>query len=197
MEFIEKMRGFLLTPTKTFKAERKTSFVDAIKYGLLGLLIMAILTAIITAIFGAIDVWSITQPIGGAAGTTTLAAFFGVIVFGFIGLMLVGLWLHLWVFIFGGKQGIANTLKTVFYAYSPVYVLGWIPIVSFFANIWHLVLTVIGLTKLQKLSTGRAVGAVIVAIVIPLIIIAMLAAWAISIMGPTFLTSLTQLSTLQ
>ena len=58
------------------------------------------------------------------------------------------------------------------------------PLISFVAGIWTMVLGVIGLTQLQKLSTGRAIGAVLVSVIIPLIIAVAITIWAATAMGP-------------
>lgn len=192
MEFINKLKGFLFKPSKSFTAEEKSTVSSALKYGLIGLIILAILNAIIATVFS--SVLPLPLPFEGATGGIMAAiSFFATLFFGFIGIIIMGLWLHLWVYIFGGR-GIGNTLKTVFYAYSPVYVLGWIPIINFLANIWYLVLAIIGLTKLQGLSTPRAIGAVVIAIIIPVIIIIALILWAVSLVGPEVLAAMGQMS---
>lgn len=195
MEFVDKLKGFLTQPKKAFKKEQKTNIKEALKYGFFGLVILGILTVVIMLIAGPsiISAMLVTTTFTGA---TAIAVFIGIIVLGFICLLICSAWIHLWAYIFGARQGIGNTVKTIFFAYSPAYILGWIPIVSFFAKIWYLVLIVIGLTQLQKLSTGKAIGALVIAIVIPLIILVALVLLAISLLGPQFLAAMEELGEL-
>jgi hypothetical protein len=60
-----------------------------------------------------------------------------------------------------------RTYAAVVYGETPQMLLGWIPIVNFFAGIWGLVLEVMALKRQHGISTGRE----ILAIVIPLVII--------------------------
>ena len=98
---------------------------------------------------------------------------------GFFGMLITALWYHLWAYIFGARQGYKNTIKALFFGSTPTYIFGWIPFVNIIAGIWSLVLLGIGLKKLQKLSTGRAIATVLVAVIIPLAIIGALVLWAI------------------
>ena len=47
-----------------------------------------------------------------------------------------GLWLHLWVFLVGGRNGVGQTIKAVMYGATPSCLLCWIPIVGIIAGIW-------------------------------------------------------------
>ncbi len=176
--FKDKVIAFITKPAKAFEAEDKTDIGNAIVYGLFGLLIRGFLTAILITL--ALSVFGLT--IGNIFGLGALGSIAGgglgivaaVIVFivsvigGFIGLLISGLWFHLWAYVMGARNGLGQTMKTVFYANTPDYILGWIPFISVATNIWSLVLAGLGLTKLQKLTAGKAAVAVIIAIAIPL-----------------------------
>jgi hypothetical protein len=97
--------------------------------------------------------------------------FIAVLVGGIIGAFIDGLWIHLWVYIVGGRKGVGQTIKAVMYGATPYCLLGWIPIVNFIAEIWMIVVAILGVRQLHELSTGKAVLAVIIAIIIPAIII--------------------------
>jgi len=58
--------------------------------------------------------------------------------------------------------------------------IGWIPVIGIIVGgIWALVLAILGIRELQQVSTGRAVGAVILASFILLVIIVLIASWFI------------------
>ncbi len=172
--FIERVKAFITKPGKAFEAEHKTSVKEAILYGLKGSLILAILLGTILGI---------TSPIGNFGLLAIPVMIVVTFVLNFFGLFLGALWCHLWAYIFGARQGVRNTLKALAFSSTPTYILGWIPLVKYITGLWSLVLLGIGLKKLQKLSTGRAVAAVVIAVLIPLIIIIILFAWLLATYG--------------
>jgi hypothetical protein len=172
MAFVEQIKAFLTAPSKTFDSVKQVNVGSAFRYFLPLLLIFSILVAIISAallslaagIFGTI----FAGPLGGAlAGLITgpiaaLVIFVFAIVLGIIGIFIGGLWLHLWTYIFGGRKGVGQTIKVCMYAFTPTAIIGWIPIISFIAGLWSVILTIIGIRQLHSISTGRAIGAVII-----------------------------------
>jgi hypothetical protein len=172
--FIERVKSFLIHPSKAFEKEHKTSMREAMIYGLIGFLILAIPYSIV---FGILDILKASS-----LGIYTIPVLFMLILFGgFFGTFLGASWYHLWAYVFGARQGLKNTTRALFFANTPTYVLGWIPLVNFFAGIWSLILFGIGLTKLQKLSTKRAIGAILIAVLIPLIIVLIVVIWALGL----------------
>jgi hypothetical protein len=156
MVYQKKVLGFLTAPAKAFRAERKTSVQEAFKYVLVLSLVLAVLSGAYAAFIGG--------PVAGAVGG--IAAYLGSV----IGLVISGLWVHLWVYFLGGKKGLHETMKTIFFAETPGFLLGWIPYVNIVAIVWMIVLDVIGLKVLQNMPTGRAAAAIIIAIAIPLLL---------------------------
>ena len=63
-----------------------------------------------------------------------------------------------------------QTFKALMYGATPSLLLGWIPFINFLALIWALIVEIIGIRQLHEISTGRAVAAVILAIIIPLVV---------------------------
>jgi len=88
----------------------------------------------------------------------------------FAGLFISGSLTHLFVRAFGGRKGYANTIKAFVYGDTPFLLFGWIPFVGMLFWIWALVLNIIGIRQLHEISTGRAVGAVLLSIVALVII---------------------------
>jgi len=180
--FFERIKSFIISPKKAFEAEHKTSTKEAIIYGLKGFLVLAIPYSLI---FGVI-----TALAGSPIGFFIIPALFLLMwLGGFLGLLVASLWYHVWAYVFGAKQGLGNTVKALFFGSTPTYVLGWIPIVNFAVGIWSIVLFGLGLTKLQKLSTARAVGAILTAVLIPVILIIAVLVGIFLIFGPAIFAS--------
>jgi hypothetical protein len=171
---INKVRGFLLAPVETFQQARNDEPGVVFTYLATLLLINAILSALIAAVgFDSMKMfagmtWGVAVPV---------MVFFMVLVGGFIFTLVLGAWIHLWVYLFGGRKGIMQTIKAIIYGKTPHLLLGWIPFIGFIFSLWSIVLGIIGIRELQEISTGKSILAVVIAIIIPLILIIILAAY--------------------
>ncbi|MDI6885825.1 MAG: Yip1 family protein [archaeon] len=184
----------MFSPSKTFDASKEDMIGDAFKYYVVILMIPAVLLAIIVAVafslfagmFGMFGVPA--MPFGAAMGPLlAVGVFILLLAGGLIGVFIDGLWLHLWVYLVGGRNGVVQTIKAVMYGATPSLLMGWIPIFNVIALIWALIVGIIGVRQLHELSTGKAILAVIVALIIPAIIIGtMVAAFAATMPGPEF-----------
>ncbi|HUV02721.1 MAG TPA: YIP1 family protein [Desulfobacteria bacterium] len=188
LSIVERIKGFLFSPSATFDASREDTLGDAFKYFVIILAIYAVLIAIVVVaafslISGMLSMFGVPElPFGAARGLMAAVVFFvGALVGGIIGIFITGLWLHIWVYLVGGKNGVEQTIKAVMYGETPSLLLGWIPILNFIAGIWTLIVGIIGVRQLHGLSTGKAVLAVILAILIPAIVIGVI----IAALGPT------------
>jgi hypothetical protein len=180
MDYFELIKGFILSPVETFQKVKGTDYGDTLVYFLILVLINTILSIPIM-LFLLPSTWF--SGIFTLFGLGTLSGFWFVIfavmmiiasvVFLFVG----SAWLHLWVYVFGGRNGYRQTLKALAFGDTPALLLGWIPMIGIIAGIWALVLSVLGVRELQGISTGRALGAVLVAVIIPLLILVLLAAF--------------------
>lgn len=190
-DIFEKAKTFIMDPKTAFDRETKSDAISGLKYAVIWLFIMALLSAIVYGIFGnrissfMTSMW-LPESVMEAEITvgSTLSTFFGAWIGGVIGLLILGLWLHLWAYILGARMKLENTLKVVFYGNTPSYVLGWIPLLNVIATIWALVLYIMGLTRLQKLTTGKAILTLVIAILIPGIIVGALVIMFIGLMSP-------------
>jgi len=171
---VNKVKGFLLNPVETFQQSRDDEPGVVFAYFGALLLISAILSAIVAAI-GVEIMPGYAGMMGGVA--MPIAVFFMVLVGGFIFTLIFAAWLHLWVYLLGGRKGIMQTFKAIIYGHTPRLLLGWIPIVGFIFALWSLVLGILGIRELQEMSTGKAILAVVIAVMIPLIVFILLAAW--------------------
>ena len=157
----EKMKGVLFHPTETFaKTIRNDTLTDTLIY-------LLILVVIFTALAGVLMLVGVSAYAGLAtgivAGGLSVLAFIPLLFFaGLAGAIIVALFMHIWVYLAGGREGITETWKAVIYASTPSLLFGWIPVVGFVMALWSLVLMVIGIRELQNMTTARAFLAVII-----------------------------------
>lgn len=99
-----------------------------------------------------------------------------IIIGGLIGILVGSGWMHIWVYLCGGRKGIKQTIKAMAYGSTPWLLLGWIPYVGIIGGIWCIITSIIGIKQLHEISTPKAIlayllGAIIIPLIIPLIII--------------------------
>jgi hypothetical protein len=171
---IEKVKGFILAPVETFQQSKndKNSLVSG--YFAVLLLFNAILATIISLL------WIEHLPAGaGIPGLerAPLFVFFFMLAGGFFGAIIFGAWLHLWVYLFGGRKGIMLTIRAVIYGSTPRLLFGWIPFIGFLFMLWSLALGILGIREFQEIDTMKAILAMALAVMIPLILIILIAAY--------------------
>ena len=179
LSFGEKVKGFLGAPSNTFNNVEAEALGSALKYFTIWILIYAILR---TIIFYTLE-RRVLQTLWDLLGSSDAALYlyhFEPVAFALLGvlgafasLFISGSWTHLFVRAFGGRKGYGNTIKAFAYGYTPVFLFGWLPFVGMLFSIWALVLNIIGIKQLHEISTGRAIGAVLLG-VLTLVIIAVL-----------------------
>ena len=171
---VTRVKGFILKPVETFQQSGNDEPGVVFSYFAALLLINAILSAIIALI----GIETLPRFAGMPEGLA-----FPVIVFlmalagGFILTLIFSAWLHLWVYILGGRKGIMQTFKAIIYGHTPRLLLGWIPVIGFIFVLWSLALGILGIRELQEMSTGKAILAIVIAVMIPLVIILLVAAY--------------------
>jgi hypothetical protein len=176
---VDKAAGILFHPEETFCRLREESVGDAfVGYGIL-LVIYAVLSSLIS--WAGIFLFFSLNPFNNRFGLIPAASLpllvIGTIVFFILGLVIGGAILHLFVYLMGGRKGLEQTLKAVMYSSTPLFVLGWIPIVGFLAALYALFLEILAVRELHQISTGRAVFAVL----LPILILLILAVLALSL----------------
>ena len=172
----ERIKGFLFSPSKTFDNSKEDTLGDALKYFAALLAIYAVLFSIMVLVAFSAMSWIVgpwAAMMGLAAGPILAVAML-VLTFisGIIAVFIMGLWMHIWVYVVGGRKGVTQTIKALMYGATPSYLLGWIPFIGIIAGIWALIVEIIGIRQLHELSTGKAVLAFILAIIIPGIVAA-------------------------
>jgi hypothetical protein len=198
--FVEKVKGFLMSPTKAFQDSKADSLGVAFRYYVMLLIVFTILYAIVSAAIGAavftamLDQFAASGVLGAAVAdvlrnftgfVVALDLFFVYVLFLFMlfGIFLSGFMYHVFVLLFGGEKGVTTTVKTVMYANTPWFILGWIPYVSIIGAIWTFILLIIGVKETQDMTSGNALLAIIVPLILVFLLIVFGAAVIAVLMG--------------
>jgi hypothetical protein len=178
LSFGEKVKGFLVAPASTFDNVEAEALGSALKYFTIWLVIYTILR---TVIFYTVErrvfqtLWDLLGLSGAALYLFHPVTFALLAVVGaFAGLFISGSLTHVFVRAFGGRKGYRNTIKAFAYGETPVFLFGWLPFVGMLFPIWALILNIIGIRQLHEISTGRAIGAVLVGIAALIIIVVLI-----------------------
>ncbi|KCZ71422.1 Yip1 domain [Candidatus Methanoperedens nitroreducens] len=182
MNFLEKVKGFLLEPSNAFYLSKEDTFFQAMKYYfILGAIYSALHTFIYSDLLTLMSSFSGTwfDSMVGSLGMVSVAdpgierkimIFADELLYALPGIFIGGAIFHIGVYIAGGKKGFDQTLRITMYGSTPSLLLGWIPIIGIIAGIWSLILQTLGIRQLHEITIGRA----IIAVLIPLIILGLL-----------------------
>lgn len=179
LSFGEKVKGFVAAPVNTFNNVKAEALGSALKYLTIWVVIYTILRTIVFYTLERRFFQTLWDLLGLSDAALYLYHFDPVafallgVLGAFGGLFIGGSWIHLFVWAFGGRKGYGNTIKAFAYGYTPVFLFGWLPFVGMLFSIWALILNIIGIRQLHEISTGRAIGAVLLGAV-TLVIIAVL-----------------------
>lgn len=174
LSLIEKVKGFVTNPVEAFRQSKEDGPGAVFPYFVVLLLLYAVFSTILAAVMIESSPMA-GMMTGGISGLVAL--FFITLAAGFFGILVFGAWLHLWVFLFGGRLGIWQTLKALMYGNTPSLLFGWIPFIGFFFALWSLVLGILGIRELHDISSLRATLAIALAVMIPLILLLILASY--------------------
>lgn len=168
MDFVEKVKGFLLKPSKTFDASYGDTLDEVVTY----FIILSVISSALRALLFVFTRQGITVTIFGIVfGEGALSTFMASLIIGIIRAFIVGLILHIGVYIVGGRKGITQTMKAYMYGLSPSLLFGWIPIlllgripiVVIISAIWSVILSILGIHRLHGITIGRAILAILMA----------------------------------
>ncbi|HLD83544.1 MAG TPA: YIP1 family protein [archaeon] len=166
---IEKIKSVLMTPDKFFASVKKEQgYAEPVKYtALLSLAAFAVTSAVLSLIAGSFNITGIV------IGSVFISVLFIILQF----VSAVGT--HIFVILAGGKNGYSQTFKAGVYASTPVYLLGFVPLVSMVAVLYSLYLNIKGLSVLQNMSMGRAAAVILIPLLVVIILVAALVGVAI------------------
>jgi hypothetical protein len=172
--------GFLRRPIATFRAAKEDTLSAALKHALVGLAIFGAGTGLILGalvyLYFAVGGWLFAD-LPGYLGPPGSGYWFAVpiaiglsIIGGMLFIFIGGAWIHLWVYLLGGRksQGYEQTVKALIYGATPGYLVGWVPLIgALVGGIWAVVLTIIGLRELHGITADRLAGVSVLGIGIP------------------------------
>jgi hypothetical protein len=174
-EFRARITGILLHPSGEFPKARDESLRQVLLYFISLLAVYVLLTLV--AGFGYLY---LTGNSGSFLHFTSRwqAYFFALTLIGGIaGFLIMMLWLHLWVYLLGGRKGMKQTIKAVLYAQTPAFLLLWIPLPGIarwfllsLVAIWVIWILMAGIRQLHEVTGTVAFAAVIIPLVVWVII---------------------------
>jgi hypothetical protein len=179
----EKIKGFLLKPGETFRSLRDEEIPHTLGY----FIVLLVFFGLLSGIIGALGVMRNPIPsllnmgLGQADPFITFLTVFFTVVIAWLFLLLIwGLWMHLWVYVVGGRKGVWQTEKAVLYGVTPFLLIGWIPVIGpVLGGLWSIVLQILGIRELHELSTAKAILALIIPFVIIFVIFILILAWLV------------------
>jgi hypothetical protein len=197
---VNELKGFLMKPVEAFKQTNGKSLGCAYQYYVVLLIVFGVLFTIVAVSLGVAQFSAMVNMIAtipwiggvlsgtlahftGFVATWLLFASFAIFFMLLFGIFLFGFFFHVFVLLFGGEQGVTQTVKTTMYAATPALLLGWIPYIWVIGLIWAVVLFIIGISENQKISIGRAIAVIIVPLILKLILIGLGAAVIGSFIG--------------
>ena len=186
MDLIEKAKGFLLEPSKAFESSKYDSLQEAVKYyaviaaiySIFFAMILVIISSVMNIILGKYGIQL------GSGISELIYTFIMTFILMISGAFLWGAVIHVFVYLFGGRKEIAQTIKAVMYASTPIVLLGWIPALGFIGWIWQFVLQVIGIQQYQEITTGKAIASVVLPITIIYILAIIILIFILKVIAP-------------
>jgi len=160
--WLECTKKLVSKPTEFFnEVEEHNSIGSALSFSAVSGLVFGLLTGILYGGFSLISgdleglALIVSAPIAGALIAP-------------IGLLINAAFIHLIVYLFGGR-GYTRTTEAISYATVSQALLGWIPVLGgFLAGIYLIFLEVKGLKRFHNLSTGKALVASLFPIIVSL-----------------------------
>lgn len=171
-----KIKGIFLNPVETFQESRDDRQERVLAYFAILLIINSLLYTIVIYLGNDSFMGGITPSVPGGVLLIFIFAFAGSFAISALFIM----WLHLWVYILGGRKGIIQTAKAFVYGATPELLLGWIPYISIILLVWSFLLGVLGIRELHEISIARAAVAFVIAILIPLLLFLFILLYIIS-----------------
>ncbi len=180
MDFYEKVKGLLLEPSKTFDALKEEPLDGAIKYYICIAAIYSALFALLLGFAGSLfgsmmGFGNLGMMMGAGAGIGVAITFFVIfMIMAIAGAFIGGAIFHIFVYIAGGRKGMTQTIKAGMYGSTASLLFGWLPIINMIAVIWSLVTEIIGIRQLHEITTGRAILAMVLPLIITFILVMVL-----------------------
>ncbi|MDI3474013.1 MAG: hypothetical protein PWR30_336 [Candidatus Woesearchaeota archaeon] len=157
--FFGKIKNIFVNPREFFSGLNEQGIGKAFLYSLVFILIYQAIISLIFTEGAQVRAYAVL-------GEARVSIFYGWQMFSrlFIGsviwrillLFIFSLLLHIWIMIFKGSGSYEKTFQLVVYSRTPVWLLGWIPIVRILAWAYNVILLIIGTEKLHKIENKTA-----------------------------------------
>ncbi len=171
-----RIKGILFNPTETFREVESEGLGEAIKQ------------SIVLAVIGTIIGWLVDPYLRTKGINLFISTVIGLPLGTLAVIYLFALFVHIFIYWSGGKQGVEQTLKAVMYATTPVLLcigllskcpispnlFRYAPMVGMLVLIpivWSTILLIKGVKELQKISMQKAVLSVLVPVLLVIIAI--------------------------
>jgi hypothetical protein len=193
MSFVDKLKKSFSHPVELFTAAKAEQGIKGalIFHALFSLILLVLLY---TVGFSLLAAFALIAPslgplmaFGSLLGIVFVIGIWVVaIVMNFVG---AGIY-HIFVVLFGGKNGYSNTYKAVCYSIAPGALLGWIPGLNFIGGIYSIYLLIKGISILQDMTPRRALLTVLVPIIVAVVIVGLFVAaiFTLGVLNPASFT---------
>jgi len=178
-DFVKIIKGLLVSPVETFESLKSTTLSRTYQYYVLLLIMYTVLMSIVSLLSSLMTYYDMviqcaSIPIFGSFLLTklellrpiflnmSLFAVYLLFLFLFFGIFLKAFFLHTFVLLFEGKQGIMKTVQVLMYSVTPFFLLGWIPYISIIALLWAVILCILGFHILQQIPIWKAALIIII-----------------------------------
>ncbi|MEM5804876.1 MAG: YIP1 family protein [Candidatus Aenigmatarchaeota archaeon] len=167
--------------------DKKTdNAIETVKWIAFVSLIPAVILAIaayagLGSVLSTIALPAIGLDVGMAAATIFIGTIIGAILFLVIGAIV----LYVFAMLLGGKGNYNDCLAALAASLNPVLLLGWIPFINIIAMVFSPAVLVYGMAKKNKLPMFKAA----IAIAVPSILLALVAAYVVSLQVPAIVSS--------
>jgi len=165
MNFINKIKNILFNPNECWvEFAKEKGIKETLKYlailTLISINVTFIVNIIILKFVPQERITSLLNTLHSILNLPLSFIFYLIIIFIylllFVGLILNSFIIHLFVKIFKGEGGFAETYKAIGYSITPYFLLGAMPIINWFTGLYVIYLQLVGLSKLHKMSLGKA-----------------------------------------
>ena len=176
---VQIVKGLLVSPVETFIELRSSAISKSYQYYVLLLLIYTVIVGIISATSSLMTYYNMviqyaSIPLIGSFLISKMEllkpVFVNMSLFSvyllflllFFGIFIKGLFLHAFVLLFGGEQGVTKTIQVLMYSVTPFFLIGWIPYISIFGLLWAVILCVLGFHIFQQIPIWKAALVVVI-----------------------------------
>jgi len=147
-----KIWKILKHPGNTFEEVYRESLGESLLYYLIIVSILTIIMLALGSVFISMFISGFFEEFPMLQWVSLPILFVFIPLFGFLTLLISSLFVHIFVLIFGGRQGLKQTIKALAYSSTPAVLSAWLPPILALSIVWSLILLWIGIRKLQKMN---------------------------------------------